>query len=254
MSSLSRIIALGFQAVSLLVAAGPILAPLSALATPVPLPMPLMPHIADYAARTPVDAYAAALPVALGNSASLSQPGIDSAIVEGTPPGALSVVRRQGDLLATFVTYVGVLIDLSASGNDTTTQQQAVLAAGGIVDTLRTFQGFLNDQQKGLANFDPNDPLDVLLKNLINATKDALEAIDILVYRIPILGPLLGPIVYEVKCILDAILDLIENLTDGVINALLPDLRADLQVVIGVAVTVTCNTGSSPEGFCLAAR
>ena len=107
------------------------------------------------------------------------------------------------------MTYVGVLstflpftlqftlnhrtVDLSASGNDTTTQQQAVLAAGGIVDTLRTFQGFLNDQQKGLANFDPNDPLDVLLKNLINATKDALEAIDILVYRIPILGPLLGP-------------------------------------------------------------
>lgn len=61
------------------------------------------------------------------------------------------------------------------------------------MDTLRTFQGLLGDQQKGLANFDPNNPLDVLLKNLINATKDALEAIDILVYRIPILGPLLGP-------------------------------------------------------------
>ena len=61
------------------------------------------------------------------------------------------------------------------------------------MDTLRTFQGLLGDQQKGLANFDPNNPLDVLLKNLTNATKDALEAIDILVYRIPILGPLLGP-------------------------------------------------------------
>ena len=109
MPSLSRLIALGFQAVALLVTVGPVLTPLSALATPVPLPMPLMPHIADYAARTPVGTYAAALPVALGNSDSLSQPLIDSAVVEGTPPGVLSVARRQVNILATFVTYVGVL-------------------------------------------------------------------------------------------------------------------------------------------------
>lgn len=61
---------------------------------------------------------------------------------------------------------------------------------------------------------------------------------------------------YEVKCILDAILDLVENITDGVINALLPGLSADLRVVIGIAVTVTCNTGSSPQdlNLCLGAR
>ncbi len=77
--------------------------------------------------------------------------------------------------------------------NDTTTQQQTVVVAGEITDTLRAFKNILGDQQKGLANFDPNDPLEVILKNLINATKDALEAVDILVYRIPILGPILGP-------------------------------------------------------------
>ena len=68
-----------------------------------------------------------------------------------------------------------------------------MVATAALTDTLRTFQGLLGDQQKGLANFDPNDPLEVMLKNLINATKNALEAIDILVYRIPVLGPLLGP-------------------------------------------------------------
>ncbi|PIL31969.1 hypothetical protein GSI_06673 [Ganoderma sinense ZZ0214-1] len=258
MPTLSRAVFLGFQAAAFLATVGPVLVPLSTLATPVllpmPMPMPLMPDIADYVSRTPLKTSPNVVPVSLGDSTLLGQPGTDSAVVEGTPPAVSSGVRRRADPLETLAACVHILVNLSTSGNDTATQQQAVVAAAAIVDTLRTFQGLLGDQQKGLANFDPNNPLEVMLKTLINATKDALKAIDILVYRMPFLGPLLGPVVYEVKCILDAILDLIENITDGVINVLLPDLRADLRVVIEVAVTVTCNTGSSPQDLCVIAR
>ncbi|KAI1797857.1 hypothetical protein LXA43DRAFT_969056 [Ganoderma leucocontextum] len=248
MPALSRVVFLGFQAAALLATVGPVLVPLSALATPVPLPMPLMPHIADYAARTPGKTYAGAVPVVLGNNTSLAQHDADAAVGDRTLSASSSGVRRRTDMLATVIAYVEILDDLSTSGNDTASQQQVVAAAIEISDTLRAFKNLLGDQKKGLANFDPNDPLDVLLKNLINAIKNALEAIDILVYRFPVLGPILGPIVYEVKCILDAILDLVENITDGVINALLPDLCAGLRVVISVAVTGYC---ARPNGSTL---
>ena len=113
MPTLSRVLFFGLQAVAFLVTVGPVLVPLSALATPVPLPMPvpvpLMPHIADYASRTPVKTSANVAPVSLGNSTSLGQPGTDSAVVEGTPPGVLSGVRRRADPMATLMAYVNIL-------------------------------------------------------------------------------------------------------------------------------------------------
>ncbi len=109
MPALSRVVFLGFQAAALLVTVGPVLAPLSALATPVPLPMPLMPHIADYAARTPAKTFADAVPDALANNTSLGLPGADSAVAEGTPPTSSSGVRRREDMMATLMAYVGIL-------------------------------------------------------------------------------------------------------------------------------------------------
>lgn len=210
MPVLSRFVTLGLQAAAFLATVGPGLAPLSSLATPVPSPVPLMPHIADYAARMPVKTYAGTVPVALGTNTSLGQPDANPSAVEGTPPAHPSGLRRRQDTLTTFITCVGILstllpsvspssidygaVDLSTSVNNTSAApQEAVVAAAEISDTLRAFRDLLGDQQKGLANFDPNDPLEVVLKSLINATKDALEALDILVYKFPVLGPILGP-------------------------------------------------------------
>ncbi|KAJ7293589.1 hypothetical protein C8J57DRAFT_1269426 [Mycena rebaudengoi] len=74
----------------------------------------------------------------------------------------------------------------------------------------------------GLANYDKTDQLETLLKDIVNANKDALSATYVLVDNIPGLGPVLGPIVYVVKCIVDELLDATENLTDAIINILKP--------------------------------
>lgn len=64
---------------------------------------------------------------------------------------------------------------------------------------LLEFQGLLSKlaADKGLANYDSGDKLETMLKNIVNATKNLLSATDVLVYRIPILGPILGPSKYS---------------------------------------------------------
>ena len=59
-------------------------------------------------------------------------------------------------------------------------------------------QGILGDlgRDKGLANYDRNNDLETLLKDIVNLNKDTLSAITEIVYEIPILGPLLGPSKY----------------------------------------------------------
>lgn len=70
----------------------------------------------------------------------------------------------------------------------------------GFHTNLLGFQTVLAEfgADKGLANYDRTNDLETLLKNLVNLNKNALSAIDILVYNIPLLGPILGPS----KCIL----------------------------------------------------
>lgn len=46
---------------------------------------------------------------------------------------------------------------------------------------------------KGLANYDKNDDLETLLKDTVNANKNALSATTAIVYNIPTIGPVLGP-------------------------------------------------------------
>ena len=56
-------------------------------------------------------------------------------------------------------------------------------------------QGLLGDlgRDKGLANYDRNNDLETLLKDIVNLLKDTLSAVTDIVYEIPILGPILGP-------------------------------------------------------------
>jgi hypothetical protein len=83
----------------------------------------------------------------------------------------------------------------STKGDDKAFQQQNSDSLSDFQGGLLEFQGLLSQlaADKGLANYDKGDELETMLKNIVNATKNTLSATDILVYRIPLLGPLLGP-------------------------------------------------------------
>jgi len=100
---------------------------------------------------------------------------------------------------------------------------------------------------KGLAHYDEYDPLETLLKNVIDTHKDALSYVNDLIARDPQLGPILGPIVYDIKCILDEILDATENLTDAIIAACRPSLRQ----LIGDYSLAACKSGIEVIGICI---
>jgi hypothetical protein len=65
----------------------------------------------------------------------------------------------------------------------------------GFRDNMGRTQGLLGDlgRDKGLANYDPNNDLEALLKDIVNLNKDTLSAVTDIAYEIPLLGPLLGP-------------------------------------------------------------
>ncbi|KAI0312620.1 hypothetical protein OF83DRAFT_1176449 [Amylostereum chailletii] len=101
----------------------------------------------------------------------------------------------------------------------------------------------------GLANYDRSNELETQLKDLVNLHKVVLDSVDVLVTNIPVLGPLLGPIVYQIKCILDKVLDTVENVSDALLNALDPLLRP----ILGDYSTAVCDSalGLDLAGICL---
>ena len=74
-------------------------------------------------------------------------------------------------------------------------QQNAVTKFSSFQTSIQAFVGILSQlaADKGLANYDKNDQLETLLKDVINATKNVLSAVYILIENDPTLGPLLGP-------------------------------------------------------------
>lgn len=102
-------------------------------------------------------------------------------------------------------------------------------------------QGILGDlgRDKGLANYDRDNDLETLLKDIVNLNKDTLSSVTDIVYEVPLLGPILGPskcpqipagvhadsfpgtpVVGELKCIIDEVLNAVENTVDGLLNSL----------------------------------
>ncbi|THV04937.1 hypothetical protein K435DRAFT_774205 [Dendrothele bispora CBS 962.96] len=77
---------------------------------------------------------------------------------------------------------------------------------------------------KGLANYNKNDPRQVALKDVINVLKALVEETFKTLVDLPVvntlLAPVLGPILYDLKCIVDDVLDFLENETDAVLNGL----------------------------------
>lgn len=118
---------------------------------------------------------------------------------------------------------------------------------------------------RGLANYDPNNSVETMVKDTANMAKSVMEYTADLVDEIPVLGPMLAPsesalmlsfdddfdrnslAVYQIKCITDAIIDAIENLTDAIINSLMPLLQS-----LGIQATqVACDAGVEIAGFCV---
>ncbi|TDL28446.1 hypothetical protein BD410DRAFT_780955 [Rickenella mellea] len=136
----------------------------------------------------------------------------------------------------------------SVSNNDVAFQQQSAYQISSLHAAMLSVHGLFTDlaAQKGLANYDKSNQLETLLKEIVNANKDAMSSVYILVYNIPGLGPILGPIVYDIKCIVDDILDTTENATDAILNGLSPALQA-LSLAMGQS---TCAFGIKIVGLC----
>ena len=127
------------------------------------------------------------------------------------------------------------------SRNDPGFREDAVRELRGFRDNMDRTQGLLGDlgRDKGLANYDRNNDLETLLKDIVNLNKDTLSSVTDIVYEVPLLGSTLGPskcpqisvgvhadpspgtpVVGELKCIIDDVLNAVENTVDGLLNSL----------------------------------
>ncbi|KAL7285307.1 hypothetical protein ACG7TL_000402 [Trametes sanguinea] len=260
MPAISRAVFLGLQAAALVSLVGPNGTP-TALAKPIPVPVPMMPHLADYAAQPPARNNLTAVPSA--QDVALAR-RMDEAVVPHTPSQSSALRTREDDtailnninILSTVYNDMNghstALSDLasraSAGGADDTFSELAVSHFTAYKAGLLQFNTILVQLagDKGLANFDDANGLEVMLKDMVNMTKYMLADVNTLVANIPTLGPMMGPLVYEVKCILDEVLDAVENLTDAIMNALQPLLEP----VIALYTTTVCNMGLQIAGLC----
>lgn len=259
MPAFSRAVFLGLQAAALVSLVGQPFAPSVALAAP--LPMPLMPHLADYAAQPPARTNA----TMVHHSENSALAGREDVAV--VPHTTSPVVPRENDVNTNILNNVNILNNwfdtmqghsanlqrlasqASTHRDDADFRTETVSEVTSYQDGLLGFQNVLAQlgADKGLENYDRSNELETLLKDLVNLSKDTLSYIDELVYQIPVLGPLLGPVVYQIKCILDDVLNAVENLTDAILNAVQPLLVA----LIGQVTAAACGLGIQLGSLCL---
>ncbi|GLB36164.1 hypothetical protein LshimejAT787_0304520 [Lyophyllum shimeji] len=99
----------------------------------------------------------------------------------------------------------------------------------------------------GLANYDGSNDIETLIKNTVNLHKSTLDAVSVLVNKLPILGPVLGPMVYDIKCFLDDVLNFCEENLDATVNGVQPLLRT----LLGSKSTAACPSGAPVLGLCI---
>ncbi|KAJ7615298.1 hypothetical protein DFH06DRAFT_1108173 [Mycena polygramma] len=104
-------------------------------------------------------------------------------------------------------------------------QQQSVSCLRSYQSNLCAFQAALTGLDKGEACLDEKDAYEELLKGVVNANKELLEATVMITDAIPVLGPVLGPILYDIKCLVIELLDAVENLVDCLVNITLQFLN-----------------------------
>lgn len=233
----------------------------SFLLTPVaasPVPFPLVTYFArEYVANPVQDSHSDSMLIRdfFANSSELTLRRTNDTLVTtrdiNTFVGNIGILNNYYMEMAD---HASKLRSLSAQrpsrGADTSEfSAQSAQETTGFHDSLLGFGDLLKQlaADKGLANYNRDDALETLLKNVVNANKDLLKSIDEDVYAIPGLGPTLGPIVYEIKCILDEILDAVENLTDAVLNDIAPLYRG----LIVDATKTACKSGLQLAGLCI---
>ena len=74
-------------------------------------------------------------------------------------------------------------------------QQNVAAESSNFYSSAQSFNSLLGElaADKGLAFYDPSDLLEVILKDFIDANKDFLTSVDVIVANMPVIGPLLGP-------------------------------------------------------------
>ncbi|KAL5518926.1 hypothetical protein ACEPAH_609 [Sanghuangporus vaninii] len=264
----SLILAISFVLIATLLSAPT--AKASALALPAPYPMPFRNadynnHLASlpHATRHDIDkSRTIAVSSKLNHNAPVNSSSVRRGYSARTYRQSLDISRRDFNLLLDSLgghrdDAVANSLELqnmasqsaSQDENDSAFQQGAASRFSSFSSNTQGFSDLFGQlaADKGLANYDKGNELEVMLKDVINANKDALSAVTALVYNIPDLGPILGPIVYEIKCIVDELLDLTENLTDGIFN----DMKPMLQGLLGQAAGMTCASQFKVLGLCL---
>lgn len=158
------------------------------------------------------------------------------------------------------------------SRDDPRFREDTVRELQGFRDNMDRAQGILGDlgRDKGLANYDRNNDLETLLKDIVNLNKDTLSSVTEIVYEIPVLGPVLGPskclqiplgalansfphtpVVGELKCIIDEVLNVVENTVDGLLNSL--GITAQWRGLRGEYVSALCRGRLELLGLCVGA-
>jgi len=255
MPSITRSIFLALHAAAFIAFTG-LSGSTSTVASPIPFPL----IVADHAPRL---LFASRIPRRDGGGeSSRIQPTREAPSSEPLTPftsnASLHPRDLVSDLLNSLGTYTNQMISQSAQLKSYASQSAFVKDGDydfqhNCASQLSLFQGSLSSTQdilsqlgadKGLEYYDRTNDIETLLKDGINANKDALNSVAVLIENDPTLGPILGPTVYEIKCILDEVLDAIENLTDAIINVCQPLLKALLP-------SGSSCTGTILFGLCL---
>ena len=102
------------------------------------------------------------------------------------------------------VLCVGTLAHQPASARSSNYNAQSATELQGFHTDLLGFQTILDQlgSDNGLANYDKNNQVETVLKDMTNSVKYLLADIDDMVYNIPELGPTLGPSAFSCPSLL----------------------------------------------------
>ncbi|TCD71520.1 hypothetical protein EIP91_008901 [Steccherinum ochraceum] len=251
-------VAFHFAALAAILIFGATMTVVPVLASPIPMPLP-----------SPMDSLDFVTPRALSNASDplpAKAPGDKRQLgLDGILP---DLPRRDintfiGDI-KTLNTYYGQMNQHAASFQKLSRQasatsysqsggsgfsQESATELSGFQNNLATFSSLLAQMgaDKGLANYDKNNQIETILKNVVNLNKYTLNDVHTMIAGLPTVGPILGPIVYQIKCILDEVLNAVENLTDEILNEVEPLLVP----VIKQATVTACDSGLQILGLCI---
>lgn len=260
MPSIARSVFLAVQVAAIATLVGMPMAVTPALGSPLPVALPAWRTYVDLSRRSDLGP-GIAVKDPQGSSSSLSMGKHTVADYNAMPvptqkrdedadfPNNMNLLQSHYQKLNDDSNTMNNLSRLSSSQRGTDFNQQYSTALSNFQMNFLGFQTILAQlaADRGLANYDPNNSVETMVKDTANMAKSVMEYTADLVDEIPVLGPMLAPTVYQIKCITDAIIDAIENLTDAIINSLMPLLQS-----LGIQATqVACDAGVEIAGFCV---